>query len=118
MKDEDNIIAPHVEALGNSQFWITTALGEWFQSYDTTIAFKGEFGVLINKDWYEGKQTATTSKWLGQWFSHVTNEEDLPPGSGGTVPWKSHIKSGKYKLMTLSNYRVPPKWVTNKEETK
>ena len=113
MNDKEQLISPHVETLGQNQFWITNALGEWFQSYDTTIAFKGEFGVIINKEWYEGKQTTTTSKWLGQWLSHVEKDVELPPGAGATVPWKSHIKSGYYKLMTLSNYRRPPKWVTS-----
>lgn len=115
MNDKEQLISPHVETLGQNQFWITNALGEWFQSYDTTIAFKGEFGVIINKEWFDGKQTTTTSKWLGQWLSHVTTDEDLAghQGAGGIVPWRSHIKSGKYKLTTLSNYRRPPKWVTS-----
>ena len=106
MKDEEQLIAPHVEALAQNQYWISNTLGEWFQSYETAIAFKGEFGVIINKEWYEGNRTTTTSKWLGQWLSHVTTDEDLAgyKGAGGVVPWKNHIKSGKYKLISLSNY--------------
>mgnify|MGYP003129744116 CR=1 FL=1 len=103
---EEQLIAPHVENLAQNQYWISTSLGEWFQSYETTIAFKGEFGVLISKDWYEGGASRTTSKWLGHWLSHVTTDEDLAasPGAGGVVPWRSHIKSGKYKLTSLPNF--------------
>ena len=97
MQIEEQLIAPHVEALAQNQYWITTALGEWYQSYETTIAFKGEFGVLINKDWYDKKRTATTSKWLGEWLSQVEDDADFLRG------WKENIKSGKYKLISLSN---------------
>ena len=108
MQTEEKLIAPYVMDLSANQYHITTALGEWFQSYETTIAFKGEFGVLIDKDWYEGDRTRTTSKYLGEWLSRVEGSPSLlsPPLIMKDVHAK--VKSGEYKLVPLNNYYQHP----------
>tara|TARA_Y100000401_G_scaffold117501_1_gene126675 strand:+ start:10293 stop:10667 length:375 start_codon:yes stop_codon:yes gene_type:complete len=107
MQTEEKLIAPYVMDLSANQYHITTALGDWFQSYQTTIAFKGEFGVLIDKDWYEGDRTRTTSKYLGQWLSRVSGPGLRQPGefSRGAKDIHAKVKSGEYKLVPLDNVR-------------
>ena len=102
MQTEEKLIAPFVVDLSANQYHITTALGDWFQSYETTIAFSGEFGVLIDKDWYEDKHTRTTSKYLVKWLGEVGNT---------FVSMKdvhTKVKSGEYKLVPLTNYTQHP----------
>lgn len=99
MQTEEKLIAPYVMDLSANQYHITTPLGEWFQSYQTTIAFKGEFGVLIDKDWYEGDRTRTTSKYLGWWLDRV---EGYPSHMKDV---HAKVKSGEYKLVPLDNVR-------------
>ena len=99
MQTEEKLIAPYVMDLSANQYHITTALGDWFQSYQTTIAFKGEFGVLIDKDWYEGDRTRTTSKYLTKWLCRV----DTPLSAMRVV--HNRVKSGEYKLVPLDNVR-------------
>lgn len=99
MQTEEKLIAPYVMDLSANQYHITTALGEWFQSYQTTIAFKGEFGVLIDKDWWEGDRTRTTSKYLGEWLSRVEGS----PSRMKDVHIR--LESGEYKLVPLDNVR-------------
>jgi hypothetical protein len=104
MQTEENLIAPYVLDLSANQYHITTALGEWFQSYETTIAFRGEFGVIIDKDWYEGDRTRTTSKYLARWLS------DSDSLYNGVTMNDVHakVKSGEYKLAPLTNYTQHP----------
>lgn len=103
MQTEEKLIAPFVEDLTvRGQYHIITALGAWFQSYETTIAFKGEFGVLINKDWWEGKRTKTTSKYLVKWLGEV----ERPFVSMKDVHIR--LESGEYKLVPLTNYTQHP----------
>ena len=107
---EEKLIAPYVEAIDSNQnqYRITTPLGEWFQSYETTIAFKGEFGVLIDKDWWEGDRTRTTSKYLARWLSQL--DTGIPQGAAGCSMKDVHakVKSGEYKLTYLTNYTQHP----------
>ena len=104
MQTEEKLIAPFVEAIesNQNQYHITTPLGEWFQSYETTIAFKGEFGVLIDKDWWEGDRTRTTSKYLGKWMAEVDGYPSLMKDI------HAKVKSGEYKLVPLTNYTQHP----------
>jgi len=104
MQTEEKLIAPYVMDLSANQYHITTALGDWFQSYETTIAFKGEFGVLIDKDWYEGSRTRTTSKYLGRWLDRV-GEFAKPVESSHMKDIHAKVKSGEYKLVPLDNVR-------------
>jgi len=106
MTTEEKLIAPFVEDLSANQYHITTALGEWFQSYETTIAFKGEFGVLIDKDWYEGDRTRTTSKYLARWLSKVDSPDCVELLRKNMLHAK--VKSGEYKLAPLTNYTQHP----------
>jgi len=103
MTTEEKLIAPFVEAIesNQNQYSITTPLGEWFQSYETTIAFKGEFGVLIDKDWWEGDRTRTTSKYLGQWLARVDGYPSLMKDV------HIRLESGEYKLVPLTNTQHP-----------
>lgn len=104
MTTEEKLIAPYVVDLSANQYHITTALGEWFQSYETTIAFKGEFGVIIDKDWWEGERTRTTSKYLARWLSGEL-------GGHSSVTMKDvhvRLESGEYKLAHLTNYTQHP----------
>ena len=126
MQTEEKLISPFVTDIRDGvdprvtspSLWITTALGEWFQSYETTIAFKGEFGVLINKDWYEGDRSKTTSKYLAKWLGEVERPFVWrTPGSRNLMPPSvqvsmkdvhARVKSGEYKLAPLTNYTQHP----------
>ena len=103
MQTEEKLIAPFVKSYQANQYWITTSLGEWFQSYETTIAFNGEFGVLIDKDWYEGDRTMTTSRHLSSWLSSVQGN-GLPPPDPGMKDIHAKVNSGEYKIVPLTNY--------------
>lgn len=116
MTTKEKLIAPYVMDIRDgidaykTQSNITTALGDWFQSYETTIAFKGEFGVLIDKDWYEGDRTRTTSKYLARWLSQVEGPGPREPGevSRGMKDVHVRLESGEYKLAPLTNYTQHP----------
>ena len=103
MQTEEKLIAPYVMDLSANQYHIITALGEWFQSYETTIAFKGEFGVLIDKDWWEGERTRTTSKYLARWTAQVDR-----PEVEQMKDIHVRLESGEYKLVPLNNYDQHP----------
>ena len=116
----DGLIAPHVEDLSANQYWITDPQGEWFQSYQTTVAFKGEFMVLLDRDWYQGvdmERSVTTVKYLCKFLSEVmvaTPEEvERRAKKGGDVnkltakEMHKKVANGEIGLTDLSNYNDP-----------
>lgn len=64
-----------------NQFIVTTEDGEWFQSYNSLIAFKpfGNGKILIGKDW---DYSVTTGKYRNQFLGEGKKETERKLESG------------------------------------
>ena len=72
-----------------NQFTIITSDGEYFQSYDSVIAFKDNEGNVTLDD-YTWDYSRTTGKYRNQFLGE------------GIVDTRSKIESGEYKLADLN----------------
>ena len=72
-----------------NQFIIYTDEGNYFQSYDSVIAFRGEDNK-ITLDEYYWDYSRTTSKYRSQFLGE------------GIVDTRAKIESGEYKLADLN----------------
>lgn len=72
-----------------NQFTIITSDGEYFQSYDSVIAFKDNEGNVTLDD-YTWDYSRTTGKYRNEFLSE------------GIVETRAKIKSGEYKLANLN----------------
>ena len=73
-----------------NQFIITTAEGEYFQSYKSIIAFKPYGDGKIVLDSYYWNYSTTTSKYRNEFLGESTEET------------KKRIKAGEYVLEDLN----------------
>jgi len=72
-----------------NQFIIYTSKGEYFQSYDSVIAFKDNKGNVTLDD-YTWDYSRTTGKYRNQFLGE------------GIVDTRTKIESGEYKLADLN----------------
>ena len=72
-----------------NQFIIYTSEGEYFQSYDSVIAFKDNEGNVTLDD-YTWDYSRTTGKYRNEFLSE------------GIVDTRAKIESGEYKLADLN----------------
>ena len=72
-----------------NQFIIYTSEGEYFQSYDSVIAFKDNEGNVTLDSW-AWDYSRTTGKYRNQFLGE------------GIVDTRSKIESGEYKLADLN----------------
>ena len=72
-----------------NQFTIITSDGEYFQSYNSVIAFKDNEGNVTLDD-YTWDYSRTTGKYRNEFLSE------------GIVETRAKIKSGEYKLANLN----------------
>ena len=72
-----------------NQFTIITSDGEYFQSYDSVIAFKDNEGNVTLDD-YTWNYSRTTSKYRNEFLSE------------SIVETRAKIESGEYKLSNLN----------------
>ena len=72
-----------------NQFTIITSDGEYFQSYDSVIAFKDNEGNVTLDD-YTWDYSRTTGKYRNEFLSE------------GIVETRAKIESGEYKLANLN----------------
>ena len=72
-----------------NQFTIITSDGEYFQSYDSVIAFKDNEGNVTLDD-YTWDYSRTTSKYRRQFLGE------------GIADTRAKIESGEYKLANLN----------------
>jgi len=87
---------------------ITTSLGEWFQSKGTTVAFSGEFGVIIDQGWWEYEErTPADTRWLCGWLGWLERHRGRSVGDPGVTELRAKVKSGEYKLAPLTNLGLP-----------
>ena len=112
-KTEEKLIAPYVMDIRDgidaykTQSNVTTPLGDWFQSKGTTVAFKGDFGVIIDQGWWEGERTPYDIQWLCKWLGWLERHRGRSVGDPRVTELRAKVKSGEYKLATLTNLGLP-----------
>lgn len=77
-----------VSQLANNQFIIYTDKGEYFQSYNSIIAFKSKNNIQLDERYWD--YSKTTGKYRNSFLNEGINE---------TI---KKIQSGEYKLTNLN----------------
>lgn len=115
MQIKEKLIAPYVDDIRDgfdaykTQSNITTSLGDWFQSKGTTVAFSGEFGVIIDQGWWENEERTTAdTQWLCRWLGWLERHYGRSlVGDPRVTELRAKVKSGEYKLAPLTNLGLP-----------
>tara|TARA_R100000234_G_scaffold120059_1_gene105158 strand:+ start:1069 stop:1461 length:393 start_codon:yes stop_codon:yes gene_type:complete len=114
MQTEEKLIAPYVMDIRDgidaykTQSNITTPLGNWFQSKGTTVAFKGDFGIIIDQGWWEDEERTTAdTQWLCRWLGWLERHHGHAVGDPRVTELRAKVKSGEYKLAPLTNLGLP-----------
>jgi len=77
-----------VSQLANNQFIIYTDKGEYFQSYNSIIAFRGKDRIELDQKYWE--YSKTTGRYRNSFLNEGINET------------RKKIQSGEYKLVNLN----------------